>query len=100
MEVAGAGFEIAPAALLRFGSRLLLKGLQIGQIGLAEGAAHRLQVESNILLQIEVEDLQQVTAQLFAGRTAESLASPNRPDGVLAAIPLLHDGPKLPAQRL
>jgi hypothetical protein len=98
LQIAGAGFKIAPPAFIGLGRGLFLARLQIGQVGKAKRAADRVQVKVNVLAFLAVERLEQITPQLIAARTGQALASPNRADGVFAAVALLDERAEQPAQ--
>src|SRR5579885_3676187 len=100
LEVAGTGLEEASPPLAGGGDVLLLKGLQVSEVGQAVGAGDRLQVEFDVVLHLVVEDLQEIAAELLAGRASEALAAPDRAERVFAAVALLHGLAQGAPQRL
>src|SRR5439155_16916746 len=69
VEVAGAGFEKASAAFLRFRSRLMLQRLQIRQVGLAKRTADHLEVNGDVILQVPIQRVEVIAAELLASGT-------------------------------
>src|SRR3989442_12995409 len=72
VQVACAGLEEAPPALLRLGRRLLVQRAQISQVRQAEGAGHRAQVKFDVLLLGRLQHLEEIAAQLFAAGAAQA----------------------------
>ena len=64
---------------------LLLEGLQVGEVGQAVGAGDGLQVEFDVVLEFIVEHLEEVAAELLAGRAGETFAAPDGAEGVIIA---------------
>src|SRR5262249_37195631 len=60
--------------------------LQVVEVGLAEGAADDFEVEVDEVNEFRVTGSEQVATELLAGQATDALASPNRADGVLAAV--------------
>src|SRR6266851_1820145 len=56
-------------------------------------------MKGDVFALFRVEGLEEVAAELFAGRAAEALASPDGSDGVVAAVALQHGGLQLLAER-
>jgi hypothetical protein len=100
LEEAGAGLEEPPTALLDLVSRVLLAGLEVGEVGLAVRATDRLQVELDVVLKAGIEGLEEEGAELFASRAAKPMPPPNGPDRVFAAVPFLEDHGELAAEAI
>src|SRR4051812_45548438 len=61
-------------------------GLEVVEVGLAEGAADDVEVEGDVGRQGGVEGVEQGAAELLAGRAGEAAPPPDGPEGVQAGV--------------
>src|SRR5262249_48888713 len=71
-----ARLEDAVAPVLRGGRGLRGLGLEVGQVGLTEGALDHFEMKANILRQRGVKGIEQGTSELLAGGTGQPAAAP------------------------
>src|SRR5262245_41195636 len=81
-----AGAEDAVVPALDRGRGLGGAGLQVGEVGLAEGAFDDVEVERQVGGQLGVHGVEQVAAQLLAGRAGQTLPAPDGAQGVQAGL--------------
>jgi hypothetical protein len=98
LKKTSAGLEKPPSARLNLRPGILLPGLEVGEIGLAERAGDGLQVELDVILEAGFEGLEEVGTELLAGRATQPLPPPDGPDCVFAAVALLEHHRELAAE--